>query len=115
MLLQQAAQLVEAQIVPPDSIKILISKMAELLDFPDIADGIKKYQPQPSPMEQIQLQKEMAEAKKSDALAQNAIARTKQVMVKTQKEAASTEAELTEKYAKALKDMNAGKNEKTSK
>ena len=113
MLMQQAGSLVQAGACPPDVIQKLLAKLTELLEYPELADEIANYKPQPDPMAQqmaqVQLAKEMAEAKKSEALAQNALARTKQTEVKAQKEALSVDADIANKYADVLnkvKDKN---------
>jgi len=113
MLMQQAGSLVQAGACPPDVVQKLLAKLTELLEYPELADEIANYQPQPDPMAQqmaqVQLTKEMAEAKKSEALAQNALARTKQTEVKAQKEALSIDADIANKYAEVLnkvKDKN---------
>ncbi len=113
MLMQQAGSLVQAGACPPDVVQKLLAKLTELLEYPELADEIANYQPQPDPMAQqiaqAQLAKEMAEAKKSEALAQNALARTKQTEVKAQKEALSVDADIANKYADVLnkvKDKN---------
>jgi len=106
MLMQQAGSLVQAGACPPDVVQKLLAKLTELLEYPELADEIANYQPQPDPMAQqmaqVQLAKEMAEAKKSEALAQNALARTKQTEVKAQKEALSVDADIANKYADVL-------------
>ena len=107
MLLQQAAPLIQTGSIPGEAIKVLVADLAENMDKPDVADMIKKYQPQPDPMQQamaqVQLQKLQAEAKKDEALAANAMARTQNESVKTQKEALSIDADIANKYA----DVNA--------
>jgi len=122
MFMQQASQLVQLGVVPQDVVRSLISKLAELLEFPEIAHNIKTYKPQPDPMQQqmmqVQLQKEIAEAKKSEALAANAMARTKMTEVKSQKETLSTDAEIAKKYSEVIKDLkddNKSENGKTIK
>jgi hypothetical protein len=109
MFLQQASQLVQLGVVPQEAIKGLIGKLAELLEFPDVAHNIKTYKPEPDPMQaqmmQVQLQKELAEAKKAEALAMNAMARTKQTEVKAQKELASTDADIAKKYAEVMEKL----------
>ena len=114
MLMQQSAPLVQAGAIPPDIIRKLSAKLFELFDYPDLAKETEEYQPQPDPMQQQMMQLEMAEkqakAKKEEALAQNALARTQQTMVKAQKEKIFTEPELINKYAEAnQKNANAKK------
>jgi len=107
MLMQQASPLVQAGAVPPDIIQELISKLFELFDYPDLADKIAKYKPQPDPMQQQMAQLQMAELKgkgdKEEALAKNAMARTQHTMVKATKEKASIEPEVAKKYTEVAK------------
>lgn len=113
MLMQQAAPLVQAQAVPPIIIKKLISKLFDLFDYPDLAEEIIKFEPQPSELEiqmsQLQLEKLKGEAQKEQALAQNAIARAQNIMTKSKKEQMSIEPEIAAKYtevAKKAKELN---------
>ena len=113
MLMQQSAPLVQAQVVPPDTIKELVAKLFELFEYPDLAEKIEKYQSQPDPMQQQMMQLQMmqtkAKADKEEALAKNAMARTQQTIAKAQKEKASIEPDIAKKYtevAKTAKEIN---------
>jgi len=117
MLMQQLAPLSQTGAVPPDAIKGLLSKLCELMEFPQLAKTIKEYQPQPDPMQQQMAQLQMAQMKanvdKESSLAQANIARAKATEIKAQKEAVSTEADIAQKYAnvtKTLKEANENKN-----
>lgn len=103
MFMQQAAQLVSAGAVPADIVKELVAELAELLDKPNIADKIRKYEPQPDPMQQAMAEAEVAQARakagKEEALAKNALARTELTMVKAKGDMASLEADVANKYA----------------
>ena len=106
MLMQQAGSLVQAGACPPDVIQKLLAKLTELLDFPELANEIENYKPQPDQVQQQMIQLEMmekqAKAQKEAALAQNALARTKATEVKAQKEAMSVDADIANKYADVL-------------
>lgn len=90
MLMQQAAPLIQAQVVPPKVLGLLLADMAQAMDRPDIAKMIERYEPQPDPIAQkaqeLELANMEAEAQKSAALAENAMARSRNVDAKTQKE-----------------------------
>ena len=119
MFLQQAAQLVQVGAVPPDVAKDLVAELADLLDKPQVAEKIRKYVQQPDPMaqamQQAEVQKVAANAKKEEALAGNAQARTELTIAKAQESAASIEANVANKYAdiyvktKEEKDKPSGK------
>jgi len=106
MLMQQAAQLVTANICPPSVIQKLLAKLAELMEFHDIADEIKEYKPQPNELEiqmaQLEMLMKKAKADKEEALAKNALARTQSTLVKAKKEELSIDADLSTKYAELL-------------
>jgi len=106
MLMQQAGSLVQAGACPPDVIQKLLAKLTELMDFPELADEIEQYKPQPDALQQQMTQLEMmekqAKAQKESALAQSALARTKMTEVKATKEQASIDADIANKYAEVL-------------
>ena len=113
MLMQQAGSLVQAGACPPDVIQKLLAKLTELMDFPDLADEIEQYKPQPDAIQQqmvqLEIMEKQAKAQKESALAQNALARTKAAEVKAMKEQASIDADIANKYADVLnkvKDNN---------
>ena len=119
MLMQQSSALVQAGAVPPVVIQKLMAKLFELFDYPELADEIANFKQQPDPMQQqmmqLELQEKAAKAKKESALADNALARTKQTMVKAQKEQMSTDADISAKYAnvaKTMKEVNSNDNNK---
>ncbi len=91
MLMQQSMNLVQAQVVPPGVLGMLFSDMATAMDRPDIAKIVEEYQPQPDPMQQAmgeaELKEKEANVNKDNALAENAMARTRNVDGKTMKEA----------------------------
>ena len=107
MLMQQTAPLVQANVIPPDIVKELIAKLFELFEYPDLADKIEKYQPQPDPIKQQMTQLEMAglkgKADKEEALAKNAMARTAHTEAKAIKERASIEPDVAKKYTEVAK------------
>ena len=107
MLMQQTAPLIQANVVPPDIVKELIAKLFELFEYPDLADKIEKYQPQPDPIKQQMTQLEMAglkgKADKEEALAKNAMARTAHTEAKAIKERASIEPDVAKKYTEVAK------------
>ena len=122
MLMQQSSALVQAGAVPPIIVQQLMAKLFELFDYPELADKVANYKQQPDPMQQQMMQLEMqekaAKAKKESALADNALARTKQTMIKAQKEQLSTDADISAKYAnvaKTIKEVNTNDNNKESK
>jgi len=81
MLMQQAGNLIQMGVVPPQAMKMLFADMAEAMDRPDIAKLTLEYQPQPDPMQQAmgeaELEKTKSEATKNNALAGNAAGRTR--------------------------------------
>jgi len=103
MLMQQAAPLVQTGVVPADAMKMLFADMAENMDRPDIARKALTFQPQPDPMQQataeMQLEEMRARASKDHALAANAMARTEETQIKAALDAASLDADLSNKYA----------------
>jgi len=109
MLMQQSSALVQAGIVPQEIMRQLMAKLFELFDFYDLAEKIKTYEPKPDPLQQqmmqIQLQAELAKAKKDEALAQNALARTEMTAIKAQKEYAKLDPELAKEYAEVLEKI----------
>lgn len=109
MLMQQAAPMMQTGAVPGEAIKMLLAELADNMDKPDIAAMIKEYQPQPDPMQQAmaqaQVQQVQANAAKDAALAKNAEARTKESMVKAEKEAMSIDADVANKYADVAQKM----------
>ena len=101
MLLQQLIPAMQSGSIPGDILKKLLAKLAELMEFPQIADEIESYEPQPDPMQQQMMQLEMmekqAKAEKEKALAQNAMARAQQVGVKTRIDASKVQMDLLDK------------------
>ena len=119
MLMQQSSALVQTGAVPPVVIQKLMAKLFELFDYPGLAEEIANFKQQPDPMQQqmmqLELQEKAAKTKKESALADNALARTKQTMVKAQKEQMSTDADISAKYAnvaKTMKEVNSNDNNK---
>lgn len=115
MLMQQAAPLVQAGVVPPDVMKELTAELFDLLDFPEIAKKTRSFQQQPDPMQQKMFELEMmekeAKAQKEMALAKNAMARTQLTAVKANKEQMKAEPEILDKYADIInktKEKNEG-------
>jgi hypothetical protein len=88
MLMQQAGNLIQLQVVPPKVMGMLFSDMAEAMDRPDIAKIVQDFVPQPDPMAQemamAELEKKKAEGEKDKALAANAMARTQSEMAEVQ-------------------------------
>lgn len=117
MLMQQASGLVQAGVVPPDIMKELFADMCDLMDFHETASKARSFNPKPSPQEQaaiqVQLASEAAKAKKEEALAANAIARTEATKVKAQKELASMKADVINKYADAVTKLNQNNTEES--
>jgi len=116
MLMQQAGSLVQAGACPPDVIQKLLAKLTELLEYPELADEIANYQPQPDPtqqqMAQLEMMEKQAKAQKESALAQSALARTKATEVKAMKEQASIDADVANKYADVYKKINESEKDK---
>jgi len=114
MLMQQLIPVASSGSIPGDIINKLLAKLAELLEFPEIADEIENYKPQPNPMQQQMMKLEMlekqAKAQKEIALAKNALARTQNVAIKTQKEALNAQVDIADKAGSAkLKEAQAQK------
>lgn len=109
MLLQQSGPLIQAGAIPPKVVQQLAAQLFELFDYPDIAKETREFEPQPDPMQQQMMQLQMAEleakARKEDALAKNALARTEQTMVGTEKDKMSAEADVLNKYADVQKKL----------
>jgi len=107
MLMQQLAPLASVGAVPQKAMQLLVADLAEALDRPDIAKLIEQYEPQPDQLEIMEKQAEIeylkAKAMKEQALAQNALGRTKQTEVKAQKEMLSIDPEVGQKYADLAK------------
>jgi hypothetical protein len=103
MLMQQLSPLAQAGSIPPEAISLLVADLADQLDRPDVARLISEYQPQPDPMAQAHgeadLEIKKADAAKNNALAQNALARTKNEAGKTQKDLSMADADMANKYA----------------
>jgi hypothetical protein len=105
MFLQQASPLVQAGAIDAEVIKLMVSKLAQELDYPDIADKVVNSKPQIDPaieaynqqMMQIQMQKEAAKAEKDMALAENAKARAEAVKAKAIKDIYSINTDLVNK------------------
>jgi len=111
MLMQQLSPLAQAGSIPPEAISLLVADLADQLDRPDIARMISEYQPQPDPMAQAHgeadLEIKKANAAKDNALAANAMARTKGEGVKAEKDIAKTDGEIANLYADAHGKMSA--------
>lgn len=118
MLMQQAANLTQAGVVPPNILGLLLADMAAAMDRPDIAKMIEEYKPQPDPMQQemaqVELETMKANAAKDAALAENALARTRNVDAKTQKEMATLPEDKAKKQADVAKTYNDMDNDKAN-
>ena len=105
MLMQQVGGL--SGMVDPMILKDLLAEYADLMDFPATAAKIKDYVPQPDPSteqaKQLELAKLSAEAEKEKALAENASARARQIMIETEKGVKSFDADVANKYADVAK------------
>jgi len=110
MLMQQSGNLVQAGVVPSQILGLLMADMATAMDRPDIAKMIEEYKPQPDPMQQkaqeLELAEKEANAAKDAALAENAMARTRNVDAKTQKEMAHLPTDEAQKQANVAKTYN---------
>jgi len=109
MLMQQAGNLIQMQVVPPKVLGMLFADMAEAMDRPDIAKETLEFTPQPDPMAQemaqAELTKKKAEGAKDMALAESAAARAENERAKTKAGVASLDAEIAKKYADVGKTM----------
>ena len=112
MLMQNAANLIEAGAITPNVIKLLVASLAKNLDEIEVSELILKDEPQVSPFAEQQVQLELmlkqAEAQKEAALAENAKARAELVKVKALKEAKTVELDIASKaqdLAKKVKEM----------
>lgn len=110
MLMQQAGNLVGAGVVPSTILGLLMADMATAMDRPDIAKMIEEYKPQPDPMQQAlteaELKEKEANVNKDNALAENALARTRNVDAKTHKEMATLPEDKMQKMANVEKTYN---------
>jgi len=111
MLMQQAGNLIEMQVVPPKVMGMLFADMAEAMDRPDIAREVLEFKPQPpsqleQEMAQAELDKKKAEGAKDMALAESAAARAENERAKTKAGAAALDSEIAKKYADVGKTMS---------
>lgn len=56
-----------AQMLPFDLTKIILAEIAHLQNMPELADTLRKYQPPPDPMQQINMQKAQVEIQQMQA------------------------------------------------
>jgi len=86
MLMQQAGNLIQLNVVPPKVMGMLFSDMADAMDRPDIAREVNNFVPQPDPKQQelqdAEIESVKADGLKDKALAANAMARTKSEEIK---------------------------------
>jgi hypothetical protein len=124
MLMQQLAPLAQAGAVDITIISEIIASIAEDMDRFETADKIRSYNPQPSEEEQMlaqmELQAKQAEiaekggkAQKEQALAQNAMARTKLTEAKANEAYGKIEPEISKAYMEIAKQAKELEDDKT--
>lgn len=87
--------------LPFDMTKIILSEIAKLRNMPDLSKTITDYQPEPDPMQQLELQKMQLEVQKLQAETQRILAEAQLKQVIAQKDSAqarklNTEANLND-------------------